>query len=86
MPERNAAGPALVRRATDPEIDLSFASRIISANRTVRRRRQRFGALQFGADVETIRNALCRDGRGNASGPLGIALDMLASAQRRRPG
>jgi hypothetical protein len=35
-------------------------------------------ALQFGADVETIRKALCRDSRGNASGPLGVALDMLA--------
>jgi hypothetical protein len=35
-------------------------------------------ALQFGADIETIRKALCRDGRGNASGPLGAALDILA--------
>src|SRR5260370_26750241 len=36
-------------------------------------------ALQFGADIETIRKALCRDSRGNASGPLGVALDMLVS-------
>jgi hypothetical protein len=35
-------------------------------------------ALQFGADVETIRKALCRDARGNAGGPLGVALDRLA--------
>jgi ribonucleoside-diphosphate reductase alpha chain len=35
-------------------------------------------ALQFGADVETIRKALCRDSRGNASGPLGVALDLIA--------
>src|SRR5690349_8801579 len=35
--------------------------------------------LQFGADVETIRKALCRDGRGDASGPLGVALDLLTS-------
>jgi hypothetical protein len=35
-------------------------------------------AFQFGADVETIRKALCRDSRGQASGPLGVALDMLA--------
>jgi hypothetical protein len=35
-------------------------------------------ALQFGADVEVIRKALCRDGRGNAGGPLGVALDLLA--------
>jgi hypothetical protein len=36
-------------------------------------------ALQFGADVETIRKALCRDARGQANGPLGVALDILAS-------
>jgi hypothetical protein len=39
-------------------------------------------ALQFGADIETIRKALCRDSRGNASGPLGVALDMLAKQER----
>jgi hypothetical protein len=37
-------------------------------------------ALQFGADVETIRKALSRDNRGNASGPLGAALDMLVQS------
>ena len=35
-------------------------------------------ALQHGADIETIRKALCRDSRGRASGPLGAALDRLA--------
>jgi hypothetical protein len=35
-------------------------------------------AVQHGADPEAIRRALCRDGRGNASGPLGCALDRLA--------
>lgn len=35
-------------------------------------------AFQYGADLETIRKALCRDGRGNASGPLGAALDIVA--------
>ena len=35
-------------------------------------------AVQFGADPEIIRKALCRDARGNASGPLGAALDRLA--------
>jgi hypothetical protein len=34
-------------------------------------------ALQHGADIETIRKALCRDARGNASGPLGAALDRI---------
>ena len=34
-------------------------------------------ALQFGADIQTIRKALCRDARGNANGPLGVALDIL---------
>jgi hypothetical protein len=36
-------------------------------------------ALQCGADIETIRRALCRDSRGSASGPLGAALDRLAA-------
>ena len=36
-------------------------------------------ALQWGADLETIRLALCRDGRGRASGPLGAALDIIAT-------
>jgi hypothetical protein len=35
-------------------------------------------AVQCGADVETIRKTLCRDARGNASGPLGAALDIIA--------
>lgn len=36
-------------------------------------------ALQFGCPVETLRKALKRDGQGRASGPLGTALDLLAS-------
>ena len=36
-------------------------------------------AVQHGADPEAIRRALCRDGRGNASGPLGCTLDKLAN-------
>ena len=35
-------------------------------------------ALQYGADIETIRKALCRDSHGHASGPLGAALDRVA--------
>jgi ribonucleoside-diphosphate reductase alpha chain len=35
-------------------------------------------ALQFGCPIETLRKALCRDARGNATGPLGIALDVIA--------
>jgi len=34
-------------------------------------------ALQFGADVETIRKALCRDSQGRALGPIGKALDHI---------
>jgi hypothetical protein len=34
-------------------------------------------ALQHGADVEAIRQALCRDGDGRALGPVGAALDLL---------
>ena len=37
-------------------------------------------ALQFGADLEVIRRALCRDSHGRASGPLGAALDIIAGA------
>ena len=36
-------------------------------------------ALQFGADIETVRKALCRDSQGRASGPLGVALDLIAA-------
>ena len=34
-------------------------------------------AMQFGADVETIRRALSRDSHGRATGPLGAALDRI---------
>jgi hypothetical protein len=34
-------------------------------------------AVQHGADPETIRNALCRDSYGRASGPLAAALDLI---------
>ncbi len=34
-------------------------------------------ALQHGADIDALRKALCRDGRGRALGPLGAALDKL---------
>jgi hypothetical protein len=40
-------------------------------------------ALQFGADLETIRKALCRDSAGRASGPLGVALDLLTDDNNR---
>jgi hypothetical protein len=39
-------------------------------------------ALQFGADLETVRKALCRDSQGKASSPLGTALDVLAGSAR----
>jgi hypothetical protein len=34
-------------------------------------------AIQYCADIETIRKALCRDSQGRASGPLGVVLDRL---------
>ena len=34
-------------------------------------------ALQYGADLETIRRALCRDSQGRPSGALGAALDVI---------
>jgi len=36
-------------------------------------------AIQSGADIDTIRQALCRDSHGRASGPLGVALDQIAA-------
>jgi len=38
-------------------------------------------AVQHGADPDAIRRALSRDSRGNASGPLGIALDIIAAEE-----
>jgi hypothetical protein len=37
-------------------------------------------ALQHGADLETIRRALCRDGAGRALGPIAQALDLLVQS------
>ena len=34
-------------------------------------------ALHYGADDDVIRRALCRDSLGRATGPLGVALDLL---------
>jgi hypothetical protein len=39
-------------------------------------------ALQFGVPLETIRKALMRDSRDRPSGPLGLALDILANELR----
>jgi hypothetical protein len=36
-------------------------------------------ALQYGAPLDVIRHALMRDASGQASGPLGVALDLAAS-------
>jgi hypothetical protein len=36
--------------------------------------------LQYGASAETIRHALTRNGDGSASGPVGVVLDLLATA------
>ena len=41
-------------------------------------------AVQHGADPAAIRRALCRDSNGNASGPLGRALDMIAEREGGR--
>src|SRR5207244_5839476 len=41
-------------------------------------------ALQHGADLEDIRNALCRETDGRASGPLGAALALIAVKLRER--
>jgi hypothetical protein len=40
-------------------------------------------AVQHGADPEAIRRALCRDVRGDASGPLAAALDIIAADEAK---
>ena len=40
-------------------------------------------AIQSGADIEVIRNALCRDANGCASGPLAAALDRIVEGETR---
>jgi hypothetical protein len=35
-------------------------------------------ALQHGVPIDTLRKSLLRDGRGNPSTPIGVALDRLA--------
>jgi hypothetical protein len=39
-------------------------------------------AVQHGADPEAIRQALSGDSQGNATGPLGAALDIVAGGER----
>jgi ribonucleoside-diphosphate reductase alpha chain len=43
-------------------------------------------ALQFGADPEAIRKALCRDSQGRPSGPLAAALDLIVATPNQRGG
>jgi hypothetical protein len=38
-------------------------------------------ALQYGADVETIRKGLSRDSRGRATSPVGAALDRISEME-----
>jgi hypothetical protein len=39
-------------------------------------------ALQYGADIEAIRRALCRDNQGRALGPVSAALDLICGGER----
>ena len=39
-------------------------------------------AAQYGVPLDVIRRALLRDARGNASSPLGVALDIIAEDER----
>ena len=42
-------------------------------------------ALQHGVPLDVIRHALMRDAQGRASGPLGVALDVLAATNSFLP-
>jgi hypothetical protein len=76
------------RRSVDFPIagSLKFSSKTTSPARRLTRRRvtaqSSVRSLQHGADIETIRKALCRDSHGRASGPLGAGLDRLAGGSR----
>jgi hypothetical protein len=37
--------------------------------------------LQYGAPLDVLRKAVLRDQRGNASTPIGVALDLLAEKE-----
>ena len=39
--------------------------------------------VQYGADPEVIRRALCRDSQGRPNSPLGVALDIIAQEDGR---
>lgn len=38
-------------------------------------------ALQYGVPLDVLRKALMRDAQGNGSGPLAVALDIIASME-----
>jgi hypothetical protein len=40
-------------------------------------------ALQYGCPFETLRRALCRDARGDATGPLGRCFDLVSREAAR---
>jgi hypothetical protein len=42
-------------------------------------------AIQHGADIDSIRRALCRDSAGNALGPISRGLDLLLLAEDCKP-
>jgi hypothetical protein len=42
-------------------------------------------ALQYGCPAEVLRRAVARDSQGNASGPLGAALDRIATDDGAAP-
>ena len=41
-------------------------------------------ALQYGAALDTVRHAITRDANGQASSPLGVALDLLRNEETER--
>jgi hypothetical protein len=41
-------------------------------------------ALQYGAALDTVRHAITSDANGQASNPLGVALDLLRNEKRER--
>jgi ribonucleoside-diphosphate reductase alpha chain len=68
FPDGRAAEVFLQNHRTNSGADVNARDAAIAASL----------ALQHGADIENLRRALSRDARGNAAGPLGVALDIIA--------
>ena len=71
--ERQAAAPPSLASGWHPDANARDAAVAASL------------ALQFGCPLETLQRAVLRDENGNASTPLGAAIDLIAADRGGRP-